>query len=91
MSAEAGVLGTPFLRFNDFVGRISYLNELENDYGLGYGFKTNQKEELLEKLDDLLSYNELKSKYRLRRDKMLKEKVDLTDLMLNLFLNITAN
>jgi len=29
MAAEAGVLGTPFVRFNDFVGRIGYLDELE--------------------------------------------------------------
>ena len=37
MSAEAGVLGVPFIRFNDFVGRIGYLRELEDVYELGYG------------------------------------------------------
>ena len=37
MAAEAGVLGTPFVRFNDFVGRIGYLRELEDTYELGYG------------------------------------------------------
>ncbi len=37
MAAEAGVLGTPFVRFNDFVGRIGYLRELEDVYHLGYG------------------------------------------------------
>lgn len=37
MAAEAGVLGTPFIRFNDFVGRIGYLRELEDTYALGYG------------------------------------------------------
>ena len=37
MAAEAGVLGTPFVRFNDFVGRIGYLQELEDIYQLGYG------------------------------------------------------
>ena len=44
MAAEAGVLGTPFVRFNDFVGRLSYLNELENKYHLGRGHKTNDVE-----------------------------------------------
>ncbi len=29
MAAEAGVVGTPFVRLNDFVGRLSYLHELE--------------------------------------------------------------
>lgn len=37
MAAEAGVLGVPFVRFNDFVGRIGYLRELEDIYELGYG------------------------------------------------------
>ena len=37
MAAEAGVLGVPFVRFNDFVGRIAYLRELEDIYELGYG------------------------------------------------------
>ena len=37
MAAEAGVVGTPFVRFNDFVGRIGYLRELEDTYELGYG------------------------------------------------------
>ena len=37
MAAEAGVLGVPFVRFNDFVGRIGYLRELEDVYQLGFG------------------------------------------------------
>ena len=37
MAAEAGVLGVPFIRFNDFVGRIGYLREFEDVYKLGYG------------------------------------------------------
>ena len=37
MAAEAGVLGTPFVRFNDFVGRIGYLRELEDVYEIGHG------------------------------------------------------
>lgn len=37
MAAEAGVLGVPFVRFNDFVGRIRYLRELEDKYRLGFG------------------------------------------------------
>ena len=40
MTAEAAVLGIPALRFNDFVGRLGYLEELENKYELTFGFKT---------------------------------------------------
>ena len=42
MAAEAGVLGTPFVRFNDFVGRIGYLRELEDVYRLGYGIHATE-------------------------------------------------
>ena len=42
MAAEAGVLGVPFVRFNDFVGRIGYLRELEDVYELGYGIHATQ-------------------------------------------------
>ena len=41
MAAEAGVLGVPFVWFNDFVGRIGYLRELEDKYELGYGIKAS--------------------------------------------------
>ena len=37
MLAVAGILGTPFIRFNDFVDRINYMDELEDVYELGYG------------------------------------------------------
>ena len=37
MACEAGILGTPFVRFNDFVGRINYMAEMEDVYELGYG------------------------------------------------------
>ena len=53
MAAEAGVLGAPFVRFNDFVGRIGYLCELEDVYELGYGIHATQlKSEELIRLAD---------------------------------------
>ena len=53
MAAEAGVLGVPFVRFNDFVGRIGYLHELEDVYELGYGIHATQlkSEELIHRAD----------------------------------------
>jgi predicted glycosyltransferase len=81
MAAEAGVVGTPFIRFNDFVGRISYLNELENKYELGYGFKTNQVEEMIAKIKELLSFPNLKQEFQKRREKMLSEKIDVMAFM----------
>lgn len=51
MAAEAGVLGVPFVRFNDFVGRIGYLRELEDVYHLGYGIRANTEPFVPAKVD----------------------------------------
>lgn len=76
MAAESGVLGVPFIRFNDFVGRISYLDELENKYQLGFGIKTDEVEKLFETLVYLVQNENLIETYRERRFKMLSEKID---------------
>ena len=76
MAAEAGVLGTPFVRFNDFVGRIGYLAELEDKYQLGYGIKPDQEEQLFDTIRDLLSMGNLREEFQKRRQKMLSEKID---------------
>ena len=79
MAAEAGVLGVPFIRFNDFVGRIGYLNELENVYRLGFGIKASEEGsevKMYHMLEELLSMPDLKEEWRNRRQKMLSEKID---------------
>lgn len=76
MAAESGVLGVPFIRFNDFVGRISYLKELEDVYHLGLGFKTDEQEELLRSLRDLLSMKDRPAVFQCRRERMLADKID---------------
>jgi hypothetical protein len=81
MATEAGVLGTPFVRFNDFVGKIGYLNELENKYKLGFGFKTNQTQEMLNKVKELLNMPDIKDVFQKRRQKMLADKIDVTAFM----------
>lgn len=76
MAAEAGVLGVPFIRFNDFVGRIGYLNELENKYELGYGIKPAYPDLLLNKVRELLQLENRKQVFQQRREQMLNEKID---------------
>ncbi len=78
MAAEAAVLGIPSLRFNDFVGKLGYLEELEHKYGLTYGIKTSEPQKLLDKIDELLSIPNLKEEWQRRRQKMLSEKIDVT-------------
>jgi predicted glycosyltransferase len=87
MAAEAGVLGTPFIRFNDFVGRIGYLNELEQHYRLGFGIKPDNEEKLYSKIQEILNTPNLKEEWRNRRQKMLSEKIDVAAFMLWFFEN----
>lgn len=84
MIAEAAVLGTPSIRFNDFVGKLGYLEELEYTYGLTYGIPTSKPNELLELLDYLLKIDDLKVVWQNKREKLLKEKVDVTDFLVNI-------
>jgi predicted glycosyltransferase len=81
MAAEAGVLGVPFVRFNDFVGRIGYLRELEDKYELGYGIKASAEgsvDALCERVETLVSMPsaERKATFVARRAKMLEDKID---------------
>lgn len=76
MAAEAGVLGIPFIRFNDFVGRIGYLRELEDTFHLGYGIKTDDVDKLYSTIISLISMPNLKPTFQERRSRMLTEKID---------------
>jgi len=82
MTSEAAVLGTPSLRSNSFVGRIAYLEEEEHKYQLTFGYLPENFDNLLKKLDELLSDKNLKSNWDLRRKKMLSDKIDGTSFYL---------
>ena len=84
MAAEAAVLGVPFVRFNDFVGRIGYLNELENVYHLGFGIKASEdgaEERMYNIVEEILATPNLKEEWEKRRQKMLSEKIDYAQFL----------
>jgi len=81
MAAEAGVLGTPFVRFNDFVGRLSYLNELENQYHLGYGHKTHDVDGFYASIQRWLDTPDRKTICAERRERMLADKIDYAQFL----------
>jgi len=87
MIAEAAVLGTPALRFNDFVGKLSYLEELEHKYELSYGFKTNEKEKLVLKIEEILNNNDVKKIWRSKLGKLYQEKIDVSSFFVWLIEN----
>ena len=83
MAAEAGVLGVPFVRFNDFVGRIGYLNELENKYKLGFGIKPDEEDKLYQTVHTLLEMENRKAVFQERRGIMLSECINFADFLTN--------
>jgi predicted glycosyltransferase len=87
MTAEAAVLGTPAIRCNTFVGKCSTLEELEYRYGLTYGFLPKDKNKVLDKVMELLKKPDLKLEWLEKRQRMLKDKIDLTKWMVNFIEN----
>jgi predicted glycosyltransferase len=81
MTAEASVLGTPAIRFNDFVGELSYLEELENKFELTIGIKANNPEMLLKTTKELMNTENLKQIWALRKENMLSKTIDLSEFM----------
>ncbi len=84
MTIEAAVLGTPALRCNTFVGRLSVLEELEHRYGLTVGIHPRDFPRLLEQVDRWLATDDLKAVWERRRQGLLAESVNLTDWTLGL-------
>ncbi len=81
MTAEASVLGTPTIRYNDFVGKIGYLNELEDKYQLTYSFKIDEKDLMLKKVMELLQIPFLNKIFQERRQKMLSDKINVSEYL----------
>ena len=91
MAAEAGVLGTPFIRVNDFVGRLGYLNELEDIYKLGYGIKPNNINSVFDILNELLSKKDIDKEWSKKRLQMLNEKIDFSKYLIDFIENYNDN
>jgi len=78
MSVEAAMLGVASIRYSDFAGKISVLEELEYKYELTYGIPTNNVEKLFSITRKLLSITNIKNEFHSRRDIMLLDKIDVT-------------
>lgn len=78
MSGEAAMLGTPSIRISSFKGKLSVLDELEDDYKLTYAFNPKDESGITEKIEDLINEPKLDEIFEKRRQKMLSEKIDVT-------------
>lgn len=82
MASECAILGTPSI-YHDNVGR-GYTDELESKYKMVYNFSESEADQRLglKKAVELLS-NHDKGEFLLRREKILKENIDVTDFIID--------
>lgn len=90
MAAEAAVLGTPAFRLSDFVGRLTYLEELQA-FGLAFGFKPRQERDLLRSLEALLRREDRRSELSARRARLLERKIDPLPWLLDALERLVAS
>jgi len=88
MTIEAAVLGVPSIRYNSFAGRISVIEDLEKNYKLTYSFSPGNEKSCLEKIEELLAKKDLSLEWKTKRERLLNDKIDFNEWMINYFSNI---
>jgi len=83
IATEAAVLGVPTVRCNNFVGPNDMSNfiELEKKYGLIFSY--NRADVAINKASELVKRNDIKAEWAEKRKKLLADKIDLTDFMID--------
>ncbi|MBI1838099.1 MAG: DUF354 domain-containing protein [Flavobacteriia bacterium] len=81
MAVESAILGTPCIRISSFKGQISVLEELEHKYKLTFGFKPNETQQILNKINDILRDPNRKEKFQDLKNKMLNDQIDVTAML----------
>ena len=84
-ATEAAILGTPSIHISTTAKFCGNFDDLHTNYNLIYTFSDDRQ--ALEKAIDILEDPESKKKWKMRRDKMLKDKIDVTAFMTNFIEN----
>jgi uncharacterized protein len=79
MATEAAVLGTPSILVSSLAGKMGNFAELEKTYDLLY--TVTDSDAALEKAVEILKDTKSKEKWVVKRERMLKEKIDVTAYM----------
>ncbi len=85
MTVEGSVLGIPSIRINTFIGKSTVIAELEERYKLAIGILPDEEELVLETIENLLIDSATDSLWSQRREKLLADKVDLNQWMIDYF------
>lgn len=83
MASECAVMGVPSILI-DFEGR-GYTDEEENKYGLVFRFSTQKQdqESAIKKAIELLEKPDLKNEWLIKKEEMLRDKIDVTKFMID--------
>lgn len=81
MTSEAAILGTPALKCNTFAHKLSVPNLLEEYYDLCYSFQPDEFEQMIQKLEMLLTLPELKKSWVAKRNAFLEDSIDPTKFL----------
>lgn len=87
MSSEAAILGITTFRCNDFVGKISVMNEKEDKYKLMFSYSPGKFDQMIQKIESILKDEDFKETFRIRRQQLLNDKIDLSAFMIWCFEN----
>lgn len=83
LASESAMVGTPAVYLN--TQRLGYLDEQEKEYGLVYNFSgadTSQRQ-AIDKAVELLNKDDLKEEWRAKRDRLLADKIDVTQFVVD--------
>ena len=85
MASEAALCGTPCIMYHDFIGRLGVMVEKEKIYDLMYGFKTNEYDKMLVKLEQLLGEPDAKQVWQKKRDDFFANIPDVNGVLFDWF------
>ena len=85
MATEAALLGTPSIYISSLAGTMGNLIELEKEYKLVYSFRIFMNG--YKKSIELLKEDNLKNLWKLRRNKVIKDKIDVTKFITESVIN----
>lgn len=79
MATESAILGTPSIYVSSLIGTMGNFIELEQKYGLIFNY--NDPNKAINKAVELIQKPNLKKEWKKKREKLLKDKIDVTAFM----------
>ena len=86
MATEAGILGTPSIYISSLASNMGNFEEMEKKYGLMQSYSDPLI--ALNKAVELIKNNNIKEEWKLKRNKMLEDSVDVNKLLMGIIENL---